>query len=93
MTRMIAPKGMNSLSVRDSKGRERVLKKNSDGTFHINNPKLAKKLKAEGLGVAGLTSPADAEGYTCIECGFASYFIKCSRCGHENSNVIKKDGD
>jgi len=91
MARMIAPQGLNSLSVTDSKGRERVLKRDKDGTFHVNNPKLAKKLKEEGLGVAGLAPATYVEGYTCTECGFGSYFIKCGRCGHTN-DVIQRDG-
>jgi len=23
-------------------------------------------------------------GYTCLECGFGTWFRKCSRCGYEN---------
>jgi hypothetical protein len=92
MTRLIAPQGMNSLAVTDSKGRERVLKKDKDGTFHVSNPRLAKKLKEEGLGVAGVSPASYVEGYTCTACGFGSYFIKCGRCGFEN-NVLRKDGD
>jgi hypothetical protein len=92
MARMIAPQGMNSLSVTDSKGRERVLRRDKDGTFHVNNPKLAKKLKQEGLGVAGLSTVTTAEGFTCIECGFGSFFRKCSRCGHVNGTP-ERDGE
>ena len=78
---------MKSLSVTDSKGRKRVLKPHRDGTFHVTDPKLAKKLKDEGLGVAGVATPLEnihAVGYTCSKCGFGSYFKKCSRCGEIN---------
>ena len=92
MARMIAPKGMNSLSVTDSKGRERVLNRDKDGTFHINNPKLVKKLKDEGLGVAGIAPANHVEGFTCVQCGFGSYFRKCSRCGHTNGTP-ERDGE
>ena len=45
-----------------------------------------KKLKQEGLGVAG-TAPSTSMvgvGYNCKSCGFGSFFKKCSRCGAEN---------
>ena len=55
MTRMFGPKGMNELSITTSKG-ERVLKAGKDGMFHVNNPKLIKELKAQGLGIASAGS-------------------------------------
>jgi hypothetical protein len=87
MARMIAPTGMNTLSVTDARGKERVLAKNKDGTFHVNDRKLAKKLRQEGLGVAGLTTATRATGFICDECGFGGFFRKCGRCGHENKTT------
>ena len=84
MTRMIPPKGMKELGVETSKG-NRVLKAGKDGLFHINDPKLAKKLKAEGLGVASTSGAYNpTNGYTCVKCGFGSFFKKCGKCGEIN---------
>mgnify|MGYP003340671200 FL=1 len=55
MTRMFGPKGMKELSVTTVKG-EKVLKAGKDGMFHVNNPKLIKELKAQGLGIASAGS-------------------------------------
>lgn len=78
---------MKSLSVTDSKGRKHVLNQSKDGTFNVSDPKLSKKLKQEGLGVAGVATPLDnpnAVGFTCSKCGFGSFFKKCSKCGEIN---------
>jgi len=88
---MIPPTGMKELSVTTSNG-ERVLKAGRDGLFEIKDPKLAKKLKQEGLGVASLGGIPRAEGYTCAECGFNSWFRKCSRCGNQNGTP-ERDGE
>ena len=83
---MIPPKGMRELAVETSRG-TRVLKAGKDGLFHVNDPKLAKKLKQEGLGVAvtaGVLTNASAIGYTCSKCGFGSFFKKCGKCGELN---------
>jgi len=86
MSRMIPPKGMKELAVETSKG-TRVLKAGKDGMFHIDNPKLARQLKKEGLGVAGTAGAlanASQVGYTCNGCGFGSFFKKCGKCGEIN---------
>lgn len=85
MTRFVAPKGMKELGVDTPRG-TKVLKRDKDGTFHVSDPKLAKKLKQEGLGVAGVAPVTSLEGvgYNCKKCGFGSYFKKCSRCGEIN---------
>jgi hypothetical protein len=86
MTRMIPPKGMKELGVQTSRG-TRVLKAGKDGLFHVNDPKLARKLKSEGLGeasVAGVITNPSQVGYTCKACGFGSFFRKCGKCGEIN---------
>ena len=83
---MIGPKGMRELGVTTSRG-ERVLKAGKDGLFNITDPKLIKKLKAEGLGVASASGVLDHPsqvGYTCNKCGFGSFFKKCGKCGEIN---------
>ena len=83
MGKMIGPKGMRELSVTTSRG-EKVLKAGKDGMFEINNPKLRKKLKVEGLGEASLGGVTTAAGYPCKKCGFGSFFKQCSKCGEIN---------
>jgi hypothetical protein len=83
MGKMIGPKGMKELSITTRHG-ERVLKAGRDGLFEINNPKLRRKLKEEGMGEASASGVADTDGYPCQKCGFGSFFKKCSKCGEIN---------
>lgn len=83
MAKLIGPKGMRELSVKTKNG-ERVLRAGKDGMFHVNDPKLARKLKNEGLGEASVSGVTTAEGYPCKACGFGSFFKKCSKCGEIN---------
>ena len=83
MGKIIGPQGMRELSVRTNRG-ERVLKAGKDGMFNVSDPKLIKKLKAEGLGEASLGGVTKATGYPCKSCGFGSFFKKCSKCGEIN---------
>ena len=84
MSKIIGPKGMREIGVNTSKG-ERVLKAGKDGMFEVNNPKLAKKLKQEGLGEATASGSYRQDvGYTCNKCGFGSFFKQCSKCGEIN---------
>jgi hypothetical protein len=86
MTKIIPPQGLREISVETKRG-TRVLRAGKDGLFNVENPKLARKLKAEGLGEAGLNGFSTNGGYPCTSCGFGSWFKKCSRCGHENDRV------
>lgn len=83
MAKFHGPQGMRELSVQTSRG-EKVLKAGKDGLFEVNNPKLAKKLKAEGLGVASTGGVAHTNGFPCKKCGFGSFFKKCGKCGEIN---------
>jgi len=86
MTKMIPPKGMTSVSINTPNGKKSKFV-GKDGLLHINDPKLVKKLKAEGLGVAsasGVIANSSAVGFTCKACGFGSFFKKCSKCGEIN---------
>jgi hypothetical protein len=66
------------------------------GIYTVDNAKHAKLMKAEGYFEAAL-NPIDSKdserGFTCVECGFGSWFAKCSKCGHDNSNGIPTDGN
>ena len=83
MSKIMGPKGMRELSVQTQHG-ERVLKAGKDGMFNVTDPKLVKKLKAEGLGEASAGGVANTKGFPCKACGFGSFFKKCSKCGEIN---------
>lgn len=91
MTKMIPPSGLKEVAIKTERG-TKVYKAGRDGLINVENPKHAKQMQYEGLGIASASGVIRAEGFTCSECGFGSWFIKCSRCGHENQR-IKKDGD
>jgi hypothetical protein len=81
MTKMIPPKGMTSLSIDTPRGQKSKWV-GKDGLLEINDPKLVKKLKQEGLGVAsasGVIANSSAVGSDCKACGFGSFFKKCSK--------------
>lgn len=91
MPKMIPPQGLREVSVRTERG-VKVYKADRSGLINVDNPKHAKQMKDEGLGVASLAgTSATGQGYPCSECGFGSWFKKCSRCGHENTR-IEMDG-
>jgi hypothetical protein len=83
MSKLIGPKGMRELSVKTKDG-ERVLKAGKDGMFNVSDPKLARQLKKEGLGLASTGGVAHTDGFPCKKCGFGSFFKKCSKCGEIN---------
>ena len=83
---MIPPQGMKELEIETRRGKK-ILRAGKDGLFNIENPKLAKKLKEEGLGEAGLNGFSTSGGYPCSSCGFCSWFKKCSRCGELNERI------
>ena len=95
MSRLIASDGgVRGVDITTERG---VYKYNPDrkGVINVENPNHARQLKAEGFFEASLMGPATngaALGFTCIECGFGSWFRKCSRCGHENGTP-ERDGE
>ena len=90
MTRIIPPQGLREIGIKTKRG-TKVLRTGKDGLFHVNDLKLAKQLKAEGLGIASTSGAIIGDGFPCVACGFGSWFKKCSRCGHENER-IERDG-
>jgi hypothetical protein len=89
--RMIAP----DKGVRETTIENRSYTPNRQGIYTVSNQD-AKAMKREGFieaSLMGATTNSENLGYTCVECGFASWFKKCSRCGHDNGGGIKTDGD
>ena len=90
MSKLIPPTGLREIGIKTKRGTQ-VIRTGKDGLFHVNDSKLAKQLKEEGLGVASASGYIEGQGYPCGNCGFSSWFKKCSRCGTENSR-IEMDG-
>jgi hypothetical protein len=91
MTRIVAP----DRGVKETVIGNKTYAVNRQGVYNVENASHIRAMKAEGFFEASLNplNKGDAErGYTCTECGFGGWFIKCGRCGHENK-VIQKDGD
>ena len=69
---------------------------NKEGVYTVTNPAHIRAMKSEGFFEAAL-NPYDSKdsqrGYTCVQCGFGSWFLKCSRCGTDNTEAVKKDGE
>jgi len=90
MTRMIPPQGLKEISVQTERG-TKLYRADRSGIINVENPKHAKQMKDEGLGVGSVAGVTTAEGFPCSQCGFGSYFAKCGRCGHLNER-IEMDG-
>lgn len=91
MARLVAPdKGVKitdvgGVSYRPDRG----------GIYNVESASAARAMKSEGFFEATLSpyTQGDAtRGFTCVECGFGSWFRKCSRCGHTNG-APERDGE
>ena len=95
MTRMSGPDGfVKQTDIKSQSGKVRYTA-GKDGIYNVNNPAHVKALKESGFTEAlipGQASSTAGLGYTCSQCGFGSWFIKCSRCGHEITD-IHRDGE
>jgi hypothetical protein len=95
MARLVAPDGgVKGVDVTTERG-TRTYNPDKRGTYNVNDPKVAARMKSEGFFEASLMGPTtngEALGFTCNECGFGSWFKKCGRCGHENGNP-SRDGE
>jgi len=75
---------------------KKLIRADKSGMYSVDNPKDIKALKAEGFTESALNPFEQGDttrGYTCLECGFGSWFRKCSRCGSEYPSEPLKDGD
>jgi hypothetical protein len=91
MGRWVAP----DRGVRETEVNGRVYRPDRGGIYNVDSPSAERAMKAEGFFEASLNphSAGDAQrGFTCVECGFGSWFRKCSRCGHENGTP-DRDGE
>lgn len=65
------------------------------GAYEVTDRNAIAALKREGFSEASLLGVTTNNniGYTCTQCGFGSWFRKCSRCGHENESTPRTDGE
>jgi hypothetical protein len=91
MGRWVAP----DKGVRETVIGNRTYRPDNKGIYTVENAAAQKALKAEGFFEASLMGPTtDGNvGFTCVECGFGSWFAKCSRCGHNNAKDTPTDGN
>lgn len=74
--RVCAPDG--AVREVDSRGRRY---RSADGVYDMP-PSEARRLIAAGGFAPSLTGQTSRRhGYSCVDCGFGSYFTICSRCG------------
>lgn len=58
------------------------LKRDSDGTFTVSDFVGKRMLKGSEFGRVGTTFRKVAQGFTCVDCGFASLLRDhCGKCG------------
>ena len=91
MARLVAP----DKGVRETEVNGQVYKPDRGGIYNVDSASAARAMKAEGYFEAALnpyTSNDNARGFTCVECGFGSWFRLCSRCGHTNGEP-QRDGE
>lgn len=91
MARMVAP----DKGVRETEVNGRLYKPDRGGIYNVDSASAARAMRAEGFFEAALnpySAKDSARGFTCVECGFGSWFRKCSRCGHENGTP-ERDGE
>jgi hypothetical protein len=95
MARLVASDGgVRGVDITTERGTKKY-DPDKKGIIHVDNPRHAKQLKAEGFFEASLMGPitnSSSIGFTCVECGFGSFFRKCSRCGHTNETP-ERDGE
>lgn len=96
MARLVPRDGfVKETNVKSQSGVRRY-KADKSGLYEVNNASDIRALKDQGFTEASLNTyqPGDRQrGYTCTQCGFGSWFRKCSRCGHTDESTPRTDGD
>lgn len=88
MARLVAPANeLKELDVRTEAGKYRY-KVKKDGSYHVENANHARQMREEGFIDASLMGVIPKPvGFPCKNCGFSSFFAKCSRCETVNERV------
>jgi hypothetical protein len=83
MSRLNSPDGyVSEVNIKTQSGVKRF-KADKDGKYGTDDPKVISALRSQGFTDEALSpySKGDSQrGYTCPNCGFGSWFMKCSRC-------------
>jgi len=95
VARLVAPdRGVRGVDVETPRGTVSY-SQDRQGIINVANPSHAKQMISEGFfeaSLMGATTNGNNLGYTCNECGFGSWFRKCSRCGFESTSP-SRDGE
>jgi len=86
MPRLVGPEdGAKEVGIGDS-----VIARHKDGTFHVDNPHVAKLMRKTGdFAVVGVKM--NGKGYECQSCGFIALFKDhCGRCGGTKLKAEKR---
>lgn len=78
MKRVVTSAGVKEITLRNG----RTVKRQADGSFHMGDRQAKAAVKGDGGFIIPEMGPARrGVGYICTDCGWGSYFTKCSRCG------------
>lgn len=76
-------KACREIDVRTERGSTRY----SGLTVDVDNPRHIRLMRAEGAFPSNLGGTPVVDGFPCRCCGFASFFLRCSRCGADNPRI------
>ena len=83
MARLNSPDGfVSEVNIKSQSG-VKSLKADKDGKYGTNDSALIATLKKQGFTEENLSRYVkgdSSKGHRCEKCGFASWFVKCSRC-------------
>lgn len=65
--------------------------KAKDGRYTMSDSDAKALLKAGGFNPSLSGTRAHGSGRVCLECGFGSWFVSCSRCGGECVRESERD--
>jgi hypothetical protein len=91
MAEMLVPSdGAKGIDITQADGSVRKYDADRAGRISVDDPKLVKKLKAEGFTSSGLAATFNVDGFPC-GCGHQSLFRVCGKCGADNGNRDQSD--
>lgn len=90
MADLVAPdKQLKALDIKNPNGKKSYVA-GKDEKFHVTNPRHVAHMKREGFIEASLMGITKSGiGHDCVNCGFGSWFVVCSRCGHDSREEVK----
>jgi len=85
MTKYFADRAVSGVSVSGAiTGHTREIPRDKDGFYVPQSKADEKALQQSGFAKASASGVAVVKGYDCSNCGFGSFFAKCSKCGTVN---------